>query len=206
MLLTGNYGLRKPELGEPVDVRDFNYNADIIDTELKRRPTADGGASGLTVEFEEAVQLTELTSGDSLRGLFGKLKLAVRKLLELIKEMENVKKSVSDGKTLVAGAITGQGVKTAADAAFQVMADNITAAGNKKYGEGVAAADGRENPTSANYIAGYNAGVIAADARVNSDSANYKAGYDAGYSKGLDDGYWNGYHVGFNDGTYHGRD
>lgn len=164
MLLTGNYGLRKPELGEPVDVRDFNYNADIIDAELKRRPTADGGASGLTVEFEEARQLTELTSGDSLRGLFGKLKLAVRKLLELMREMESVKKSVSDGKTLVAGAITGQGVKTAADAAFSVMADNIMAVGNKKYGEGVAAADGRENPSSANYMAGYHAGVIAGGA------------------------------------------
>ena len=55
-------------------------------------------------------------------------------------------------------------MKTAADAAFSVMADNITAVGNKKYGEGVAAADGRENPSSANYMAGYHAGVIAGGA------------------------------------------
>ncbi len=40
-------------------------------------------------------------------------------------ELEEVKKSVSDGKTLVAAAITAKGVTTAADAAFQTMADNI---------------------------------------------------------------------------------
>lgn len=42
-------------------------------------------------------------------------------------ELEEVKKSVSDGKTLVANAITDKGVTTATDAAFQTMADNIAA-------------------------------------------------------------------------------
>lgn len=40
-------------------------------------------------------------------------------------EICDLKKSVSDGKTLVAGAITDNGVTTAADATFQTMADNI---------------------------------------------------------------------------------
>ena len=41
-------------------------------------------------------------------------------------EITSLKKSVSDGKTLVAEAITGKGVQTATDAEFQTMADNIS--------------------------------------------------------------------------------
>ena len=78
MLLTSNFGLKKPEATDPVDVQDFNDNADIIDTELKKRPESDGSATNMTVEFAAATQLTELTSKDSLKGLFGKLALAVK--------------------------------------------------------------------------------------------------------------------------------
>lgn len=42
-------------------------------------------------------------------------------------ELEDVKKSVSDGKTAVADAITAKGVETATDAAFATMAANIGA-------------------------------------------------------------------------------
>lgn len=42
-----------------------------------------------------------------------------------VEEVEEVKKSVSDGKTLVANAITAKGIDTAADAAFATMAKNI---------------------------------------------------------------------------------
>ena len=41
-------------------------------------------------------------------------------------EINTLKKSVSDGKTLVATAITDKGVETAADATFAVMANNIS--------------------------------------------------------------------------------
>ena len=40
-------------------------------------------------------------------------------------ELDVIKKSVSDGKTLVAGAITSKGFETAADAEFATMAENI---------------------------------------------------------------------------------
>lgn len=40
-------------------------------------------------------------------------------------DIEEVKKSVSDGKTLVANAITAKGVSTAANATFQTMANNV---------------------------------------------------------------------------------
>lgn len=41
--------------------------------------------------------------------------------------VEEIKKSVSDGKTLVANAITGKGISTSKDATFQTMATNISA-------------------------------------------------------------------------------
>lgn len=41
-------------------------------------------------------------------------------------EMNTVKTSVSNGKSLIASAITDKGVSTASDATFQVMADNIS--------------------------------------------------------------------------------
>ena len=40
-------------------------------------------------------------------------------------DLDQTKKSVSDGKTLVANAITAKGVTTATDASSQTMADNI---------------------------------------------------------------------------------
>lgn len=93
MLFTGNFKLRKPELGEPVDVRDFNHNADVIDFELKNRPAADGNASEMTVKFDEATQLTELKSGGSLKSLFGKIALAIKKLISLEEALESHKNS-----------------------------------------------------------------------------------------------------------------
>lgn len=44
---------------------------------------------------------------------------------ELSKEIENVKKSVSDGKSKVASAITDKGVATEATDTFDTMANNI---------------------------------------------------------------------------------
>lgn len=40
-------------------------------------------------------------------------------------EINNLKSSVSSGKQLVASAVTGKGVSTAADASFQTIANNI---------------------------------------------------------------------------------
>ena len=40
-------------------------------------------------------------------------------------ELENVKKSASDGKSAIATAITNKGINTANDATYAVMANNI---------------------------------------------------------------------------------
>ena len=46
-------------------------------------------------------------------------------LQDVTTEIDKLKKSVSDGKTLVAGAITDKGITTATDAAFATLANNI---------------------------------------------------------------------------------
>ena len=40
-------------------------------------------------------------------------------------DLEGLKTSVSEGKALIAAAVTDKGVATAADATFQTMAENI---------------------------------------------------------------------------------
>ena len=87
--------------------------------------------------------------------------------------INELKKSVSDGKKLLADTITKNGVSTAGDATFKTMADNIdTIASNANS----ASAD--------SYNKGYAQGVTDADNRANVNSANYKAGYNAGVSAG----------------------
>lgn len=97
---------------------------------------------------------------------------------QLNQSLNNCLKSVSDGKSTVASAITAQGVSTAADAEFATMATNIASAGNARYNSG------------------YSKGVTDADNRVNSNSKNYKTGYNAGVAAGKNavpsfDGYTN---------------
>ena len=66
-------------------------------------------------------------------------------------EINTLKKSVSDGKTLVATAITDKGVETAADATFAVMANNISqieTGGGELHGATISVTTNEENPTT----------------------------------------------------------
>ena len=72
-------------------------------------------------------------------------------------DLDNLGKSVSDGKSSIASAITAQGVTTAADATFSVMASNITTAGNNRYNTGYS------NGNTDGYNSGYSAGKNACD-------------------------------------------
>ena len=59
-------------------------------------------------------------------------------IAKLEKNFDEVKKSVSDGKSSIASAITEQGVTTESDATFTTMATNIGTVAKNKYDEGVA--------------------------------------------------------------------
>ena len=66
-------------------------------------------------------------------------------------EINTLKKSVSDGKTLVATAITDKGVDTAADATFAIMAENISqieTGGGELHGATISVTTSEENPTT----------------------------------------------------------
>ena len=48
-------------------------------------------------------------------------------------DIDTLKTSVSEGKSLIATAVTGKGVQTAADATFQTMATNISSIAAQEY-------------------------------------------------------------------------
>ena len=63
-------------------------------------------------------------------------------------ELNSLKSSVSSGKSLVASAVTGKGVSTAADASFQTIANNINAIPGMK----TTARMGRRRVDSIDYV------------------------------------------------------
>lgn len=77
MQLTPNYNLKKPEGTDPVDIQDFNDNADLIDTALKKMAESSGGdISEMTVKTLDAIT-TEFpvpVAGEKPKTFLGKVK------------------------------------------------------------------------------------------------------------------------------------
>ena len=92
MKLTSNYELKKPEGTDTVNIEDFNYNADIIDTELKKKAdlvdgkvssnqlpemnylSPNGEGKDITVTFTEAGARENISTTEKLSVIFGKIK------------------------------------------------------------------------------------------------------------------------------------
>lgn len=74
----------------------------IPKTDLTNYLTKTGDGSNLTAAFEEATTLEELTTGEKLSSIFGKLKLAVKNLKSLISLI-----GTTDISTIGDGTITG---------------------------------------------------------------------------------------------------
>jgi hypothetical protein len=66
-------------------------------------------------------------------------------------DIEECFQSVSDGKSLVAAAITGKGVTTAADASFSVMAGNIANIRTEPSAMSIVSVANQANGVSATY-------------------------------------------------------
>lgn len=77
MQLTPNYKLKKPEGTDPVDIQDFNDNADLIDAALKKKAESSGGdISGMTVKTLDDIT-TEFpvpVAGEKPKTFLGKVK------------------------------------------------------------------------------------------------------------------------------------
>lgn len=125
--------------------------------------SADNLLQSFTEEFNNwFIQIKDILDGDTAGKLANRIVELQNSVSSLQTEMTSIKKSVSDGKSLVAKAITDKGKATAADASFQTMSDNVRLMAGVQYGYG----------------------VTAADARVNTNSASYKQGYSVGYGAG----------------------
>lgn len=73
MKKTTYYSLLKPEGADQVNIEDFNSNFDTIDAALKTAADASGDLSRGTVYASAATSRTNLTSGDSIATMFGKV-------------------------------------------------------------------------------------------------------------------------------------
>lgn len=107
MILTSNYGLKKPEGTDLVDVQDFNGNMDILDEEVKKCLTLTGDSQNNTTTFTSADSTTanawtdveQLASEEKHSSIFNKVSIMfknVRYLYKSIENMENTKLSTAD--------------------------------------------------------------------------------------------------------------
>lgn len=72
---TENYGFTKPEVGEFFSLETWNGNMDKIDGELKKRENAqkESDISLMNPEFKEAKERKNLTSGEKIHLMLGKI-------------------------------------------------------------------------------------------------------------------------------------
>ena len=77
MQLTPNYKLKKPEGTDPVDIQDFNDNADLIDAALKKKAESSGGdISEMTVKTLDNIttDFPVPVAGEKPKTFLGKVK------------------------------------------------------------------------------------------------------------------------------------
>ena len=78
MQLTPNYNLKKPEGTDPVDIQDFNDNADILDAELNKKADSTGGdISNMTIKALEEPAGTQFPvpeAGETSKSFLGKIR------------------------------------------------------------------------------------------------------------------------------------
>lgn len=121
------------------------------------------------------------TQNHALEGQNNELK---GKFDNLQKKVDASFTSVSSGKSLLAGAITGKGVTVSSSATFDQFRNAVLALCEKEKENGrqagITEADGRVNENSKSY----QAGMDAADKRENTSSASYKKGVADGKEQG----------------------
>lgn len=147
--LTPRLGLKKPLGNENVTLASFNENYDILDAEVATKSDLDShnnaaAAHGATPEATANRIVQRNAAGQFKVGAPTEANHVARKA-----DLDEVKQSVSDGKTLVAGAITDKGVPTSPSDTFQRMAENIGAIETDKTVDATATAGDILTPKTA---------------------------------------------------------
>lgn len=104
----GNVNITKDNIGLNNVANERQYSA------LNPQPSVTGSSGSCTGNSATATKATQDKNGNDIVNTYATKT-----------EMNAVKKSVSDGKTLVANAITAKGITTATDAEFATIATNI---------------------------------------------------------------------------------
>lgn len=113
------------------DKTDVDKKIDEIPkTDLTNYLTKTGDGSNLTAAFEEATTLEELTTGEKLSSIFGKLKLAVKNIKSLISLI-----GTTDISTIGDGTITG-GLNDVNGKLGNIYISDITSEINTDYVDG----------------------------------------------------------------------
>lgn len=122
MQYTSNYNLKKPEGSDPVNIQDFNDNADTIDTELKKRVLASGGdISNTKISTADSIS-TEFpvpAAGDTPKTFLGKMK-------KFVEDFKNLKTGLLTVGMLVNNCVTANANLPLSAAQGKVLMDAIT--------------------------------------------------------------------------------
>lgn len=138
--------------------------------------------------------INNLTTNMSTKVLSASQGVVIKNLIDALDaEMSSVKKSVSDGKILVAGIITDNGISTATDASFDTIAINIGTLATNKYNAGVNATK-KGSAVAEEVLTGKtftNSSGVALSGNMPNNGAK-TASLDAGESYTIPEGYHNG--------------
>ena len=121
MRLTTNLGLKKPEGTDVVNIDDFNYNADILDAKVKEisNKLSSISTNAKNTSFDNS------SNGMVATNVQDAIEENKTSILKQGRDIDSLKLSVSNGKQLIASAITDKGVDTSNEDSFQIMANNI---------------------------------------------------------------------------------
>ena len=122
MQYTTNYNLKKPEGSDPVNIQDFNDNADSLDTELKKRVIAAGGDISNTKIVTADSIATEFpvpAAGDTPKTFLGKMK-------KFVEDFKNIKTGLLTVGMLVNNCVTNNANLPLSAAQGKVLMDLYT--------------------------------------------------------------------------------
>lgn len=129
MQYTTNCNLKKPEGSDPVNIQDFNDNADTIDTELKKRINVTGGdisntkintAENTTAEFPVPA------AGDAPKTFLGKMK-------KFTEDFRNLKTGLLTVGMLVNNCVTNNANLPLSAAQGKLLMDMVTQLNGERF-------------------------------------------------------------------------